>query len=280
MSETLSKSEFKRFQQYIKDKCGIDIPEEKAYLIETRLSHLLAESRLGSYEELYSKIHANTDPQMDDKIIDAITTNETSWFRDKTPWVIISEVILPQLCNDLSNKRISKIRIWSAASSTGQEAYSTAICIREYLEKNNMLYLYHLFEIMGTDISPAVLDISRNGKYDSISIIRGLDNTLRDKYFTKDGNVWGVNPVLKEIVKFSRLNLQGSFAFLGKFDVVFLRYVMIYFSDELKTDIIKKMSGVLNTDGTLFIGASELFSQLEHSFARHSYKDGNFFKGR
>ena len=133
MPAGLSRLEFQLFKKYIEDKCGIELTEEKSYLIETRLSGLLVESGLESFNSLYYAIVNNKIPGIAEKVIDAITTNETMWFRDKKPWIIFEEILMPKYINILRTGQKSKIRIWSAASSTGQEAYSTAICIDNYL---------------------------------------------------------------------------------------------------------------------------------------------------
>lgn len=277
----LTNSDFKLFQNYINEKCGINISEEKAYLIETRLSKLLIDSGFNSYEELYVSLMSRSDPHIMMKVIDAITTNETLWFRDKTPWEIMENVLMPNYISDLRSYRKSRIRIWSAASSTGQEAYSTAMFIDYYLEKNKIkdISLSH-FEIIATDISASVLDIAKKGRYDSISIMRGLDQIYKDRYFIKTGLVWELDNRIKKAVKFEQFNLQNSFMFLGQFDLIFCRYVLIYFADKLKQDIFQKISSNLLKNGALIIGASELYYLMEDLFVMKNEVRGTYYKRR
>lgn len=277
----LTNTDFKLFQKYINEKCGIDISEDKAYLIETRLSKLLIDSGFSSYEQLYNSLINRSDPHIMVKVIDAITTNETLWFRDKTPWMILEKLLMPRYIEELRNHRKSRIRIWSAASSTGQEAYSTAMFIDYYLEKNGIrdISLSH-FEIIATDISASVLDIARNGRYDSISIMRGLDPLYKDRYFIKSGMVWELDGRIKKAVKFEQFNLQNSFMFLGQFDLIFCRYVLIYFSDQLKKDIFQKILGSLHQNGILFIGASELYYLMDDQFVMKNEGTGTYYQRR
>lgn len=275
----MSTKEFQLFQKYIEKQCGITIGEEKAYLIESRLTRLLVEAKLSSFEELYYKIYNNKEPEIAEKIIDAITTNETLWFRDKTPWMMMEEVLLPQWIEELRSFKKRKIRIWSAASSTGQEAYSTAMLIAEYLDRNNIkdITLGH-FEILGTDISAPVVQVAKAGKYDPISMIRGMDEKYKKKYFKQEGKVWHLDEKIKRIVTFQKFNLQSSFITLGKFDMILCRYVMIYFSAEFKKDLIRRMGFALNPKGIFIIGNSEIISDYKGNFDLKEYKRAVYYQ--
>jgi len=273
--------DFKLFQKYISEKCGIDITEDKAYLIETRLSKLLIDSGVQSYEELFHLLGSSSDPHITTKVIDAITTNETLWFRDKTPWIIFEQLLMPFYISELRSYKKSKIRIWSSAASTGQEAYSTAMFIDNYLETKGIkdISLSH-FEIVASDISTAVLDMARKGRYDSISIMRGLEQVYKDKYFIKQGMVWELDDKIKRAVRFEQFNLQNSFMFMGKFDLVFCRYVLIYFANDLKKEIFLKMSETLVKGGVLIIGASELYYLMEQLFVMKDFGGGTYYSRR
>lgn len=281
MNATLTDNEFKLFRKYIEDKCGIDIPEGKAYLIETRLSRLLVDSGLSSFEELYHLIIRSNDQNMAERVIDAITTNETLWFRDKSPWVILEKVFLPRFVDMLRSGQRRKIRLWSAAASTGQEAYSTAMCIDSWLMRNgiNDITLSN-FEIMATDISQTVIDMARTGRYDAISVMRGLDPLIRDRYFKKDGTVWEVDNRIKSHVKFQQFNLQSSYMLLGKFDIVFCRYVLIYFSDMLKENVFSKLFGTMEEGGALFLGSSELYEKIGSFFEMAHVENAVYYRRR
>ena len=274
----ISSLEVRLLQKFIKDKCGIEIVDEKAYLIEGRLARILAESRLSSFGELYCSVYNSNDERLTQKLIDAITTNETFWFRDKTPWRIIEDLYMPRYLDMLRSGKKNKVRIWSAAASTGQEAYSTAICIDKYLRSRyiNDVNLDR-FEILGTDISYLALEIAKNGRYNNVSIMRGLDSSLKDSYFKERGTVWEINDEIKQAVTFKQFNLQNTFVSFEGFDVIFCRYVLIYFSDELKNDIVNKMYNILNDDGVLFVGAYEMYGDLSLYFNSKLYEDGTFY---
>jgi chemotaxis protein methyltransferase CheR len=279
VNSTLTNNEFKLFREYIEETCGINISEDKSYLIEIRLSKILADSGLKSFEELFHSIIKNNNYLVTEKIIDAITTNETLWFRDKSPWDILEEQLMPKFIEELRSKKKNKIRIWSAASSTGQEAYSTAMCIDNYLLRNRItdINLNH-FEILGTDISKNVLEIARNARYDPISVMRGLDIRYKNTYFHKNGTVWQLDEKIKNIVKFKNFNLQKSFLVLGDFDIVFCRYVLIYFSVKLRNDIFSRLVSSIRKDGTFFLGSSEIYSNIEEYFKLLRYNNGIYYK--
>ncbi len=281
MNATLTDNEFKLFKKYIEDKCGIEISEGKSYLIETRLYRLLVDSGLSSFEELYNLIMRANDLSLAERVIDAITTNETLWFRDKVPWTILEKVLLPRFVEMLRKGQRRKIRLWSAAASTGQEAYSTAMCIDSWLARNdiNDVTLSN-FEILATDISHTVIDMARNGRYDAISVMRGLDPVIRDRYFKKEGTVWEIDNRIKSHVKFQQFNLQNNYLLLGKFDIVFCRYVLIYFSDSLKESVFSKLCGVMENDGILFLGSSELYDKTDKCFEMMHVDNAVYYRRR
>lgn len=279
MNIDISSREFILMQNYIRDECGINIGDDKAYLIESRLSGMLRELNCSSYEQLYNLISTRGDRDIAERVIDAITTNETLWFRDKMPWTIMEDILLPQYVEMLKKGEKDRIRIWSAGCSTGQEPYSTAMSIYNYLDKRGLKdELLSKFEILATDISSTVLEIAKKGKYDSISIMRGLPLEYKDKYFINEGRVWVLNDDIINMVDFRKFNLQSSFILLGKFDIIFCRYVMIYFSSELKEDLVPRFSMTLNTDGILFVGSSEVFKDHREHFERREYRGGVYYQ--
>jgi chemotaxis protein methyltransferase CheR len=281
MSAELSTQEFNLFRKYIEEQCGIDVQADKAYLIESRLSKLLADSGLSSFEELYNRVTHLNDKSMTEKIIDAITTNETQWFRDNTPWEILENLIIPVWIQEFHEGKRAKVRIWSAACSTGQEPYSIALSIEKYLAKNQITDIFpSQFEIVATDISATVLEIARMGKYSSVSIIRGLSETDKQKYFQNQEHTWILDETIKNRVKFEQFNLQNSFLIWGKFDLVFCRYVIIYFSESFKQEIIDKMAGVLEPGGIFFLGSSELFTGTKAYFEMKTYQNGVYYQRR
>lgn len=279
MNISISSQEFVLMQDYIRDECGITIGADKAYLIESRLSGMLRELDCSSYGQLYNLLSTKRDRVIAERVIDAITTNETLWFRDKMPWTIMEEVLMPQYIEMLRSGEKDKIRIWSAGCSTGQEPYSIAMSIHSYLEQRGLKdELLKRFEILGTDISATVLEIAKNGRYDSISIMRGLPQDYKDKYFTNEGRVWSINSDIIDMVDFRKYNLQRSFILLGKFDIIFCRYVMIYFSSELKNELVSKFSMALNPEGILFVGSSEVFKDHGEYFKRREHEGGIYYQ--
>ncbi|MCX7747653.1 MAG: protein-glutamate O-methyltransferase CheR [Clostridia bacterium] len=279
MVPSLSSKEFYLFQKYIEEQCGICIGQDKAYLIESRLSKLLVDSGLPSFEALYQKIRTGRDKSIAEKVVDAITTNETLWFRDKIPWQTMEDLFLPKYIKDLREGKKSEIKIWSAACSTGQEPYSTAMFIDHYLQSNNIKDIrLSQFKILATDISSTVLEVAKMGKYDSISIMRGLHETYKTDYFKNEGRVWHLSENIKAAVQFKQFNLQSSFLFLGKFDMIFCRYVMIYFSDIFKKEVLSKIASALNPGGVMFIGSSELFNDYKENFHMKQHKTGVYYE--
>ncbi len=185
---TVSEKEFTLMRDYIEGQCGIALDEGKAYLIETRLVKLMIESGCENFEEFYRLAKAQTDNTLRNKIIDAMTTNETLWFRDTHPYVILKEKILPDLADLLKSGSRPTIRIWSAACSTGQEPYSIAIAIREFCQTQTGIRPEQ-FEIVGTDISSSALALAKQGRYDALAIKRGGDDRVRHRYPKRGGRV-------------------------------------------------------------------------------------------
>lgn len=275
----LSDTEFHLFRGYIEQSCGIALGNEKAYLVQNRLVGLLNQTGSSSYTDLYRKAVDDKTLGLRDKIINAMTTNETLWFRDGYPFQILSEVILDRLFDAVKRGKRQKIRIWSAACSTGQEPYSIAMTIHEYARKHAP-GAADLVEILATDISQSVLFLSAAARYDTISISRGLSTEMRDRYFEFNGKIWMLKDKVKGMVKFKRFNLQESFSLLGDFDVVFLRYAIIYFSDNLKCDIFSKTAKLLAPGGYLFLGGSETVGGYSTDFATHRHGSSIYYQAK
>jgi chemotaxis protein methyltransferase CheR len=281
MNRNLSSQAFQLFQKYIEEQCGIVIRDEKAYLIESRLSKFLIQFGLSSFEELYQILSQQKQTALAEDIIDAITTNETLWFRDKTPWEFLEDKLMPQYIERIRQNMGGKIRIWSAACATGQEPYSIAMCIDHYLSQNGIrdVTLDH-FEIVATDISHAVLHIAKMGKYDAISMNRGMEQNYREQYFHHEGRIWLLNERIKNSVQFKQFNLQNSFTGLGSFDLIFFRYVAIYFSEHLKKEVVKKVTNSFRKKGVLILGNAEVFLDYKECYEAECYKNTNFYKVR
>lgn len=278
MYSSIDERELSLLSSYILDKSGIIIRPEKAYLIETRLSKLMTDTGAESFSEFYDYIVSNPDLGYAQKIINAITVNETMWFRDAALWTLLEEDIIPAFIKELTSGRKSKIRIWSAAASTGQEAYSIAMCIDDYLSKNQIKDVsLSDFSIIATDISERVLDIAKSGRYDRVSMTRGMSDYYKDKYFVNSESAWNIDSKIKNAVRFERFNLIDSFKMLGLFDVILCRYVLIYFPDELKEKIVKKIYDSLTDGGVLFTGNYVLYDLFKDDFDLRNYENITYY---
>jgi chemotaxis protein methyltransferase CheR len=276
MAETITINEFKLLRDLIEKLCGIALGDEKAYLIETRLAGLLAENGCADFGSFYRLVSQDPNPKLRDKIVDAMTTNETLWFRDTHPFVILREQLLPKLAEGLTSGNRFRIRIWSGACSTGQEPYSIAISIHEFCNANPSIRPEQ-FEIMATDISPSALMLAKLGRYDNAAVSRGLPDHLRNRYFRQDGNVWVASDELKRLITFKKFNLQDPMDPLGRFDIVFMRYVTIYFSDPFKQQIYQGVAKLLAPEGNLIISAVESLRGICGDFSQQSHAGGSYY---
>ncbi|WP_027357772.1 CheR family methyltransferase [Desulforegula conservatrix] len=271
-------AEFTLLVKYIHDISGIALDPGKEYLIETRLSPLLEQLGCKSYTELHQK--AKTDPlkAIERKIIDGISTNETYFFRDKSPFDLLQFKLLPDIIDRRTDggrkPRQVNLRIWSAASSTGQEIYSIAMIIKELgLDPKN----YNI-TLIGTDISDAVIAQASYGKYNKFEATRGLSQGFLNKYFNQDGECWRIKDEVRAMAQFRKINLMESFAALGKFDIIFCRNVAIYFSPETRKNLYQKLCGALEPDGYLIIGSTESLSNDTTLFKPQKYLNSIFYQ--
>ncbi len=254
----ISKSDFALFRDFLERVCGILLGDNKEYLVASRLRGIMREKELSTLSDLVKKIEL--DSRLREVVVDAMTTNETLWFRDAHPFKILQNKLLPEIC-----EKQKSIDIWCAASSTGQEPYSISMIIEEF-KRTNLGKLSNE-RITATDISSSVLASARKGEYDQLALGRGLSPEFLNRYFSKTEQGWKVNDGISKRVQFKNLNLLNPYSSLGRFDIVFCRNVLIYFSAELKTDILKRMHGVLKPNGYLFLGASEaLMSEVQDLF--------------
>jgi len=238
---------------YIASACGICLGPEKGYLLEQRLGGLLASLHCQDYEALSRLLQTpqGQSAEIRNTIVTAITTHETSFFRDSGPFQLFDTI--------LRSHKPGGVRIWSAACSTGQEPYSLAITILESARLHPRLDIdIANVRILATDISPIALEKARQGSYPSLDMMRGLSPELRERYFTPEKNgQWKVNDNVRKLVDFRPLNLMDDFTRLGSFDVIFCRNVLIYFSEESKLKILSRMQSMLPTHGALILGAAE-----------------------
>lgn len=251
----INPAELKLISQYIQDISGIYLDQSKSYLFETRLSSVAEANGCKSYQELQAKAKMESSKKIEKEIIDAITTNETLFFRDKSPFELLQHKILPEVIDARTTKSGLKpnIKIWSAAASTGQELYSIAIVIKELLRDSPD----YLFTLLGTDISDAAIAQASYGKYNRFEIERGLDKKYLQKYFTLFGDSWKIKDEIRAMVNFRKLNLMHPLNALGKFDIIFCRNVAIYFTLEDRKKLFNKLADTLADDGYLVIGSTE-----------------------
>jgi chemotaxis protein methyltransferase CheR len=251
----INPAELKLVAQYIMDISGIFLDQSKSYLFETRLSSVAEANGCKTYQDLQAKAKKDPTKSIEKAIIDAITTNETLFFRDKGPFELMQHKILPEVIDARASKSALKtqIKIWSAAASTGQELYSIAIVIKELLKDTPG----YVFTLLGTDISDAAIAQASYGKYNRFEIERGLDKKYLQKFFTLFGDSWKIKDEIRAMVNFRKLNLMHPFTGLGKFDIIFCRNVAIYFTLEDRKKLFNKLADSLADDGYLVIGSTE-----------------------
>ena len=254
--DSFDQAEFDQFRQFLQSACGIALGDNKQYLVSSRMRGLLKEHKLTSFSALLLALNKPGSRRLKDQVIEAMTTNETFWFRDIYPFEHLKDQLLPALMNE-QNKGAEPIKIWSAACSSGQEPYSISIAVEEYRQLRAMGVLRRPVEILATDLSSIVLVQARAGTYDRAAIARGLSEERLTRYFDQLDDLWRVKPAVRERVQFKAWNLLDPYISLGKFDVVFCRNVLIYFDSELKQGILRKLHGVLKPGGVLVLGSSE-----------------------
>jgi len=268
----VSEPEYLLLKQFIETHCGIVLEKGKEYLIETRLSELAKEVGADSFQAFHLKAKKDESGHLRERIIDAMTTNETSWFRDSSAWEYLRKKAVPNLIDRMTKGE--KVRVWSAASSTGQEAYSLAMLFYDILQYRGILKYLDRFEILGTDISSSAIATARSGRYDSIAIQRGLQKDKQNRFFKMDANQWEILPEIKKLVSFKEFNLQDSFINLGKFDMILCRYVSIYFSEQFKKELFAKFARALKRPkDILLLGATESLRGFSDSFDIEYYQN-------
>lgn len=274
-AKDLTPVEYTNFCNFLEKHCGIVLGASKQYLVRSRLSPLISEFNCESLSEIVKRAMEPRENALRSVVIDAMTTNETLWFRDRYPFEILTQRLLVEF-SDLNRP----LKIWSAASSSGQEPYSIAMTCLEFKEKNPGSFKRG-FDILGTDISPSMLAHCQKGEYDKLALSRGLSSEMQRKYFdpSSDG-CFKVKPSVKQHVKFRSLNLLDSFASVGRFDIIFCRNVLIYFSPDIKRQIFANFAKVANSKGYLMLGASESINGLTDDFEMNRCTSGIVYKAK
>lgn len=269
---TVNDQDYHDFCHYLEAQCGIVLGDNKQYLVRSRLSPLIKRFGMQSLSELLQLTLSGRNRELQVAVVDAMTTNETLWFRDGYPYTVLADKVLPELA---AKRR--PFKIWSAASSSGQEPYSIAMTILEQQQKRPGLLPN--IQITATDISQTMLDMCREGVYDQLALSRGLSAARRKLFFEAhaSGGMM-INPRVKQLVSFRTQNLKESYVLLGKFDVIFCRNVLIYFSAETKIKVLNQLAASLNPGGYLFLGASESLTGLCDKFEMVRCNPGIIYK--
>ncbi|MBR1147700.1 protein-glutamate O-methyltransferase CheR [Bradyrhizobium sp. AUGA SZCCT0431] len=263
----MTPQDYEYLRKLLKERSGLDLSADKQYLVESRLVPLARKASLAGIPELVQKIKAGADA-LTAEVVEAMTTNETFFFRDKLPFDHLKEAVLPALAQARAARR--SLRIWCAASSTGQEPYSIAMCLKE---AGSMLAGWRT-EIVATDLSLAVLEKSKAGIFSQFEVQRGLPIQMLVKYFTQNGELWQLNADIRSMVQHRQLNLLQDFSHLGTFDVIFCRNVLIYFDQDTKAKIFERISRMLEPDGVLALGAAESVVGITNAFKPYPDRRG------
>lgn len=273
----VTEEEFRQFSKYILDISGIALDKGKEYLLETRLNPMMARFGCTSFSELLKKAKSDPKRVIENAIIDAISTNETYFFRDKTPFELLQYKIFPDLIDKRSRKSSGgkpSLRLWSAASSTGQEIYSIAMIL---VEMGITPDRYDI-KLFGTDISDDAVAKASYGQYNKFEVSRGLDKKRLDRFFDKQGDYYRIKDQIRVMAQFKKLNLMKPLTGLGRFDIILCRNVMIYFNPVDRKRIYGNIANCLEPDGYLLIGSTESLSNDTDLFASKKYLRSIFYQ--
>jgi chemotaxis protein methyltransferase CheR len=263
---------YRFLQAHVYSQVGIVLEDNKHYLFESRLAPIVQQFSLGSINNLCAVMLAKRNPEIGQQVVEAMTTNETYFFRDPGQYDAIRTVLLPALMEERKTTR--KMRFWSAASSTGQEAYSLAMLLM-----NEGLMDWNI-QILGTDFSSKVVERARSGIYQQLEVNRGLPVSLLLKYFRRSGLEWQLTEPVRKMAHFDTIDLRKSLRTLGPFDLVFCRNVMIYFDNKTKMDIMKELHGTMFRGAWLLLGSTEAAFGLEEWFERKTVGNITVFVAR
>ena len=263
----MTPSDYEYLRKLLKDHSGLDLSADKQYLIESRLLPLSRKCGVPGIGDLVQKMKGGSSLIIA-QVVEAMTTNETFFFRDKVPFEHFRDTIMPEMLRARANRK--SIRIWCAAGSTGQEPYSLAMSLKEM----GAVLAGWRVEIIATDLSNEVLEKSKSGVYSQFEVQRGLPIQLLVKYFRQNGELWQISPELRAMVQHRQLNLLHDFSQLGAFDVIFCRNVLIYFDQDTKVNIFGRLAKTMEADGFLVLGAAETVVGLTDVFKPFPDKRG------
>jgi chemotaxis protein methyltransferase CheR len=247
-------------RECLKVRSGLVLSADKQYLVESRLLPVARKSGLANLGELVAALKLDRNPALMTAVVEAMTTNESFFFRDKTPFEHFRLTIMPALL--AARRSARRIRIWCAAAATGQEPYSLAMCLKEIESEITGWRI----EMLATDLSGEVLEKARGGLYTQFEVQRGLPIQLLIKHFSQVGELWQIAPEIRAMVRYRQLNLLADFGQLGTFDLIFCRNVLIYFDQDTKTDVLNRLGRIIAGDGYLVLGAAETVVGLTDRF--------------
>jgi len=271
---SLATAEFDFVRKLVHEQSAIVLEDGKGYLVESRLSPIARKAGLASLSELVARLQSRRDDALQREVVEAMTTNETTFFRDRHPFDALRDVLLPELLAARAKER--RLTIWSAASSTGQEPYSIAMLLREHFPE---LLTWNV-RILATDLNEEVLAKARAGQYGQVEINRGLAAPMLMKYFTRDGLKWIISGDLRRMVDFQQMNLAAPWPTMPPIDVIFLRNVLIYFDAPTKKRILANARQLLRPDGVLFLGGAETTINLDDAFERMPHEKAAVYRLR
>ena len=270
---SLAPADFDFVRELVRKHAAIVLEENKGYLVESRLEPLARKLEgIGTLPALVTRLRATRFGPLHMQVIDAMTTNETSFFRDVHPFEILQKEVLPKLIEQRAASR--QLDIWCAACSSGQEPYTIAILLREHFPQLRDWKV----GIRATDLSPAMVKRAREGKYSQLEVNRGLPAPLLARHFTRQGTQWVVNDDVRKMIDFREMNLIEPWPMMPPIDVVFIRNVLIYFDVPVKKQIFGNMRKVMRPDGYLFLGAAETTLGIDDSFTRLQYEKAGCFR--
>ncbi len=257
----MSSTEFAYLRDFLKDKSGLVLTEEKQYLLDCRLLPVARDNGMETLAELVAAMKRPGASVLQGAVVEAMTINESFFFRDKTPFDNFTNVMMPAMLEE--RRAMRKLRIWCAAASSGQEPYSLAMLLKDMSDK----MVGWNIDIVGTDLSSEILEKAKAGLYSQFEVQRGLPISLLVKYFKQQGSLWQIDSAIRAMVQYKKFNLLESFRGLGKFDIVFCRNVLIYFDPPTKRDILERAAQQLAPDGYLVLGAAETVIGLTDQFS-------------
>jgi chemotaxis protein methyltransferase CheR len=268
----ISGAEFRYIKDFVYQKAAIDLEPGKAYLVESRLQPLARREGFASLSEMIAKLRAQPTDGLHWLVVEAMTTNETYFFRDVHPFELLRTKVLPELIQRRSAQR--QINIWCAAASSGQEPYSIMMLLREHFPELSTWKI----NFIATDISTEMLNRCREGCYSQLEVNRGLSAALLVKYFDKIGTEWKLKDELRRAIDFRQLNLAQPWPALPAMDIVFIRNVLIYFDVETKRPILARVRKLMNPDGYMFLGGAETTLNLDEAFKRVQVNHGAYYQ--